>query len=49
MERCKREAPELALVEGRQVACHLYSEDARLRAPAKGLGNGALGAPAPSP
>ena len=28
MERCKREAPELASVEGRLVACHLYAEDA---------------------
>ena len=25
MERCKRQAPELAHVEGRLVACHLYS------------------------
>ena len=42
MERCKREAPELAPVEGRLVACHLYAEDARLRAPAEALGNGSL-------
>ena len=25
MERCKRQVPELAHVEGRLVACHLYS------------------------
>ena len=41
MERCKQEAPELALVEGRLVSCHLYAQEGSERVSST-IGDGSL-------